>query len=191
MTGIASELNLAELATRGDEAAAADLLNRALPTVRGLARRLTGSSEEGDALAQDAILAALENIKRYRGDAAFSTWVCGIAVKRFAAMKRAAARERRVLEQSHRETASTDPEATAVARATARDVWLLVAELPAGYREAILARATSDNTERAAAQVGLTPNAFRVRLHRARHALAEKLRQRFPELVEVLLHAKE
>jgi len=191
VTGLASELELAERAARGDDTATAELVNRALPTVRGLARRLTGDLEEGDALAQEAILAALESIHRYRGEAAFATWVCGIAMNQFAARQRAAARERRVSELFPRQTTSPDPEATAVARATARELWLLVNELPAGYREALLARATSDSTEQAAAQVGLTANAFRVRLHRARLALGEMLRKRFPGLVEVSKYVEE
>lgn len=191
MTTLASEVELAERAARGDEAATAELVNRVLPTVRGLARRLTRDQEEGDSLAQDAILAALESIHRYRGDAAFATWVCGIAVNRFAGLQRAAATERRVLGRLHRQTAHADPESIAVARATARDLWLLVAELPAAHRDALVARATNDCTEHAAARIGLTANAFRVRLHRARLALSGMLRQRFPELVEVSEHAKE
>jgi RNA polymerase sigma-70 factor (ECF subfamily) len=188
---LARDLELAERAARGDEGATVELVNRALPTVRRLARRLTGDPEEGDALAQDAVLAALENIQRYRGDAAFSTWVCGIVVKRYASLQRAATTERRALGQFQRQVGSSDPERIAVSRATARDLWLLVAGLPTGYREAILAHATSDTAEDAGAKIGLTANAFRVRLHRARLALAESLRHRFPELVEVFTHAKD
>lgn len=191
MSALTRELELAELAARGEETATAELVNRALPVVRGLARRLTGDLEEGDALAQDAILTALESIHRYRGDAAFSTWVCGIAVNRFAAMHRAAAREQRASERLRRQAAAPDPEETAVARATARDLWLLINELPARYREALVARATSESTQQGAAQVGLTANAFRVRLHRARLALGAMLRKRSPGLVEVTKYAKE
>jgi RNA polymerase sigma-70 factor (ECF subfamily) len=182
-----SDEDLAEHAARGDAAAAQELVGRALPIVRGLSRRLTGDAEEGDALAQEALVAALEGLEQYRGHAAFSTWVCGIAVRCRADALRRQSSERRLSEHI-RPRGPIEPE-TAISRDTARCLWDLIAELPAAYRDAIVAQATSDSTAEAAKRLGVTPGAMRVRLHRARLALRELLMARCPDLLEEVGYA--
>jgi RNA polymerase sigma-70 factor (ECF subfamily) len=182
-----SDEDLAERAVRGDGPAAQELVRRALPIVRGLGRRLTGDAEEGDALAQEALVAALEGVQRYRGSAAFSTWVCGIAIRRHANAQRRQRSERRIAERVSR-SASIGPEVV-VSNETARFLWALVAELPEPHRDAIVARVTSDSTAIAAARLGVTAGAMRVRLHRVRLALRGLLAARCPDLLEEVKYA--
>jgi RNA polymerase sigma factor (sigma-70 family) len=184
-----TDIELAERAARGDAAATEELVTRALPLVRGLARRLTGDAEEGDALAQEALVAALERIARYRGDAAFSTWVCGIASKRYADAERRKARE---AARAHGRggAGAADPAQLVTEMDSADRLWRLVAQLPPRDRDAIIARAASDSPAEAAEAVGISANAFRVRLHRARLALRELMAARCPELMEELGYGK-
>lgn len=164
------------------------LVIRALPVVRGLARRLTGDPEEGDALAQDALVAALEKLESHRGQAAFSTWVCAIALRRYAGAKRAeAARQRRV---GGNASLSVDLAAAVAERDSTRRLLLLVDELPATHRDALLARATADSPAEAARALHLSPAAFRTRLHRARLALRAQLEATYPDSLEEVGHAE-
>ena len=176
-------MELAERAARGDAAATEELIDRALPLVRGMARRLTGDAEEGDALAQEALVAALETISRYRGDAAFSTWVCGIALKRYADGERRKARET-ASGRGEAGVGRPDPAQLVAETDSARRLWGLVAQLRPRDREAIVARAASDSPAEAAEALGIGANAFRVRLHRARLALRELMATRCPEFME-------
>jgi RNA polymerase sigma-70 factor (ECF subfamily) len=183
-----SDTDLAERAAQGDAAATEELVNRALPTVRALARRLAGDSEEGDELTQEAFAVALERITRYRGDAAFPTWVCGIAVRRYADAERRKARE---MARAASSVGQTDPAQVVVETDSARRLWRLVAELRAQDRDAIIARAANDSPAEAAEALGISANAFRVRLHRARLALRKLMSVRYAELVEELGHGKQ
>lgn len=165
------------------------LINRALPVVRGLARRLTGDAEEGDALTQEAFAAALESLERYGGDAAFSTWVCSIAVYRYTDIHRAKAAERRLRERINTPR-PPEPADIVVEKDSAQRLWYLVTQLPDAHREALIARATSESTAQAAARLGITTNAMRVRLHRARLALRRLLLKRYPDWFGEIIHAK-
>ena len=185
----ASDLELAARACLGDERAMDALVSRALPVVRGLARRLTRCPEDGDALAQEAIVSALETLERYRGEAAFSTWVCGIALRRQAEEARRVAMERRGLPNVPRPSPPNPAELTE-ARDVTRRLWDLVVHLPPIHRNTIATRATSETGAEAARRLGLTPEAFRVRLHRARGALRDLMAREHPDLFQEMCHAE-
>lgn len=189
MTCGASDLDLAERAARGDGAAMTELVNRVLPAVRGLGRRLAGNLEEGDALAQEAVVAALEGIHRYRGDGTFAAWVCGIAVRRHGELQRKEIAERRRLERLQH-AHEPDPCDVVAASDTEHRLWLLIEQLPQAHRQVLIARATSGSIAQAACDTGITANAFRVRLHRARLALRQLLMAQCPDLLEEIRHAR-
>ncbi len=180
--------NLVIHARRGEAAALEVLVTRALPKVRGLARKLTGEAEEGDALAQEAMVAALETLEKYRGQASFSTWVCAIALRRHTEGQRREARARRQAKRPKDKI--VNPTERVEERDTTRRLLALVAELPTALAEAIIAHATSDTPAEAAAALGLGPGAFRVRLHRARLALRELLQKEYPEWSGEVKHAR-
>jgi RNA polymerase sigma-70 factor (ECF subfamily) len=66
---------------RGDEDAFRQLYRRHGGRVYSVARRLVGSPELAEDVAQDAWLRALRSLGTFRGDSAFSTWLTGIAVR--------------------------------------------------------------------------------------------------------------
>src|SRR3954447_24768175 len=69
---------LAAAAAQGDRDAFAALLDRHYARIHGLAWRLTGSRADADDIAQDVCCTLVEKIEDFRGEAKFSTWLCGI-----------------------------------------------------------------------------------------------------------------
>lgn len=62
----------------GDREAFATLLRRHYDRIHGLAWKLTGSRADADDIAQDVCCILVEKIAGFRGDAKFTTWLCGI-----------------------------------------------------------------------------------------------------------------
>jgi len=54
------------------------LLRRHYDRIHGLAWQLTGSRADADDIAQDVCCALVEKIESFRGEAKFTTWLCGI-----------------------------------------------------------------------------------------------------------------
>jgi RNA polymerase sigma-70 factor (ECF subfamily) len=79
--------DLAADAARGSEAAFAELVRRHQARVRGMARRLTGSSSAGDDIAQMTFLTAWQKIGTYAGGT-FSAWICTICWREFLQVRR-------------------------------------------------------------------------------------------------------
>jgi RNA polymerase sigma-70 factor (ECF subfamily) len=59
----------------GDETATRELLTGILPRVRNLVRYLVRGDEDVDDIAQDALVAVLEDLPTYRGEGRFEAWV--------------------------------------------------------------------------------------------------------------------
>ncbi len=190
MSPLDRDRELAARAARGDREAAEKLIAAALPTLRGLTRRLTGDQEEGDSLAQAAVAAALEQLPRYRGEATFATWLCSIAVRLRATQRRRESAERRAQDRLAEPPLRDDLAEAAARRDAARRLWDLVLQLPPPYREAIVARATADSVAEAAEHLGMPPGRYRTRLHRARLALRDLLCTRCPDLMTELGYAE-
>jgi RNA polymerase sigma-70 factor (ECF subfamily) len=81
-------LNDADLVARvlldDDHHAFAELVRNHQSAVRGLLRNLTrGDAATADDLAQEAFLRAYKNIRSFRGEAKFSTWLYRIAYNCF------------------------------------------------------------------------------------------------------------
>jgi len=82
------ELTDADLVTRvlvdDDQHAFGELVRRHQSSVRGLLRQLTRADAAlGDDLAQEAFVRAYRNIRSFRGEARFSTWLYRIAYNCF------------------------------------------------------------------------------------------------------------
>jgi RNA polymerase sigma-70 factor (ECF subfamily) len=72
--------DLVAAASGGDREAFEILLRRHYDRIHGLAWQLTGSRSDADDIAQDVCCALVEKIAGFRGEAKFSTWLCGIVV---------------------------------------------------------------------------------------------------------------
>ena len=77
----AHDLELVALGAAGDRAAFGELVRRHGSAVRGLLRRMGADGASADDIAQDAFLAAFEQIAEFRGEGAFRAWVCRIAAR--------------------------------------------------------------------------------------------------------------
>jgi RNA polymerase sigma-70 factor, ECF subfamily len=71
---------LVAAATNGDRAAFDVLVRRHQRTVYGVCYRFSGDHADASDLAQDAFVRAYRGLARFKGDAAFSTWLYRIAV---------------------------------------------------------------------------------------------------------------
>lgn len=70
------DTGLLERVGRGEEAAFRMLVSRKLPRIHGLARRLLGSADEADDVAQEAMLRSWRQARGWRpGQARFDTWL--------------------------------------------------------------------------------------------------------------------
>src|SRR5476649_991675 len=77
----AHDLELVAFAAAGGRAAFSELVRRHSSAVRGLVRRMGAEASLADDLAQDAFLAAFEQIGEFRGEGTFQAWVKRIAAR--------------------------------------------------------------------------------------------------------------
>lgn len=77
----AHDLELTALSVAGDRAAFGELVRRHGSAVRALLARMGADRAMADDLAQDAFLAAFEQIAEFRGEGAFRSWVSRIAAR--------------------------------------------------------------------------------------------------------------
>jgi RNA polymerase sigma factor (sigma-70 family) len=77
----AHDVELAARAALGERAAFGELVRRHSSAIRGLLRRLGADPALADDIAQDAFLAAFEQIAEFRGEGTFQAWVKRIAAR--------------------------------------------------------------------------------------------------------------
>ena len=76
----ATEKNLVELSAGGDINAFETLIQTHQKKVYNIALRMTKNHEDAQELAQDTLVRAFTAIKKFRGEASFSTWLYRIAM---------------------------------------------------------------------------------------------------------------
>lgn len=169
------EAELVADARRGDEAAFAGLVNRYGPMVLSLAYASTLSRSDAEDVAQETFLAAWRGLARFRGDAAFSTWMYGLARSRCAdRARRAAVRPRlaRHDEADPLDAAAADPER----RGTALAILAAAAGLSLAQRQAVLMRDVQGlRYEEIAALQGVPVGTVRSRIAAARRSIADEV----------------
>lgn len=128
--------------------------------------RVTGDSRLAEDLAQETFLRAFKGLLTYRGDASMRTWLFTIARNVLASHHRRARPAEVPLE---RVDAMTDPDPSARI-----GIEQTMERLSQQAREAVvLCDLLGFEPSEAATVVGVTANAFRVRLHRARQQFRE------------------
>jgi RNA polymerase sigma-70 factor, ECF subfamily len=128
---------------------------------------LRNDSDAEDAL-QQAWLEIYRHLNSFRGDAAFTTWATRIAVN--TAIRQG--RKRPVLADTDSATGAS-PDVAFERAELGRMLERCLAQLPQGNREVMVLRDVLElDTAETAACLGLTEEAVRVRLHRARGAVA-------------------
>lgn len=169
-----------------DEQAFAELVRGQGPRMLAVARRLLRSDEDAADAVQDAFISAFRAIGNFEGGAKLSTWLHRIVVN--SSLMRLRTRTRRtevsidellpkfIDDGQHvdepREWKSAEPLDALERRATRELVRGLIDQLPSDYRTVVLLRDIEGlDTKETAELLGVTPNAAKIRLHRARLAL--------------------
>ncbi len=171
---------LVALAKEGDQQAFEELVRATYVDTYTLALRLTGDEEDARDVVQESYLRAYKGLKRFRGDARFSTWMYRITANCAANQlgKRVKHRHDELDDDGGvvDERPEHDPEAQADAGDLRRRLKSALAELPPKLRTVIVLRDVYDLPHEAiAAELGISESAAKVRLHRARRRLRESL----------------
>jgi len=190
--GIDEDRLLARLRT-GDDQAYEELVRTFGGRMLAVAIRIVRNEEDAHDVVQAAYLSAFRGLRQFEGGCRLSTWLHRIVVN--AALMKLRTRRRRPEESieallprfledgHHAEQYSRDdlPADALLEREETRGVVRrCIAELPDRYRSILVMRDIEDiSTPEVAAMLGVTPNAVKIRLHRARQALATLLRREF------------
>src|SRR5581483_5924661 len=169
----------------GDASAFEHLVRRQTSHLFAAARRIVGNDEDARDVVQEAFVSAYRSLDRFGGDSRISTWLHRIAVN--AALMKLRSRRRRPEEPIEHllpcfdengawaagMASVTSGAETHVASNETRDlVRRCIARLPDRYREVLVLRDIEDfDTSEVADTLGITANAVKIRLHRARQAL--------------------
>jgi RNA polymerase sigma-70 factor (ECF subfamily) len=161
-------------AIAGDRAAFGALLERHYDRIHGLAWQLTGTRADADDIAQDVCCALLERIGSFRGEAKFTTWLCGIVFN--------ACRDFHRRRKSLGGFAARFAVLAGLARGPdGRDLhdamWVksAIAGLPSAYRETVVLVAGQQLSHaEAAAILGVAEATVSWRMHEVRRMLAGK-----------------
>jgi RNA polymerase sigma-70 factor (ECF subfamily) len=174
------EAELVAAAKAGDRRAFDDLVRSTYADAYTLAYRLTGNEEDAHDVVQDAYLRAYRGLKRFRGDSRFSTWMYRITANCASTLlvRRARASHDELTEDQPvaDQRPEADPEIMAEAGFVRDRMTAALAELPPRLRSVVVLRDIYDLPHEAiAAELGISQEAAKVRLHRARRKLRERL----------------
>jgi len=170
---------------KGDEGTFEEIVRTYAGRLLAVARRFLSNEEDAQDALQDAFLSAFRSIDRFEERAQLSTWLHSIVVR--ASLMKLRSRRRRhetpiedllpkYLDDGHMADPAAPWPETAEDLLQRHETRALVRgcidRLPESYRTVLLMRDIEElDTQETARLLELTPNAVKVRLHRARQAL--------------------
>ncbi len=181
----------------GDTEAYRQLVDRHRNKLFGVLMRILADPQLAEEVAQDTFVKAYTRLEGFRGEAAFSTWLIQIGVHLARDTHRRRRREESAgiisLEELQQKNASgwepTDERQAAdpLASLASREKWeyfeAALAEIPAGFREVFTLRHLENLDYREISRItGDTPGTLKVRAHRARALLRERMAAKGVEL---------
>ncbi len=177
----------------GSDAAYETLVRTTSSRLLAVARRIVGSEEDARDVVQEAFISAFKALDRFEGNARLSTWLHRIVVNK--ALMRLRTRKRKpeepiepmlpsFKEDGHQVQPAADWQDGADVALERAETRAFVREqidgLPDTYRTVLLLRDIEEmTTPETAEMLGITENAVKIRLHRARQALRARLDERF------------
>ena len=166
----------------GDKTLYAALMRRYNQRLYRVVRAIIRQDHEAEDVVQYAYVTAYAKLSQFRGEASFGTWLTRIAINEAFARIRKAKRQSAHLElvesggESSMDKQDRDPEAEAQRREMRALLESKIDELPENLRIVFMMRDVQElNTAETAASLGLSEEAVRVRLHRARSLMRERL----------------
>ena len=161
----------------GDTEAFAGVVRRHGARLVGLCARVVGSRDLGEELAQEAMARAYASLGAFRGDCRFRHWLARIALNGCRDWLKAGARAERPADLTGEELATwRHPEREASGRQLAAALADAIGRLPPKYREAfVLFHVENLPYEEIGVMTGVSVNALKVRVHRARQMLMRDL----------------
>ncbi len=174
------EAELVGSAQSGDRQAFDELVRRTFVDTFTLARRLTGNEEDARDVVQEAYLRAWKSIGKFRGDAAFSTWLYRITANAASTSLQRGRRHRSEPFADDFEPVDTTAEQMVSQGAESAETLDRIAdaldELPAKLRSVVVLKDVYGLSHEAIAdELGISVSAAKVRLHRARRKLRDVL----------------
>lgn len=179
----------------GDQGAYEQLVRDNIGRMLAVARRFLKNDEDAQDAVQEAFVNAFRSIDRFEGGARLSTWLHRIVVN--AALMKLRSKRRRpessidellptFREDGHLDSPNSQwrslPDTMVVRDEDRRYVREAIDKLPDTYRNVLLLRDIEGlDTAESAKVLGISENATKVRLHRARQALQSLLEPRFRE----------
>ncbi len=182
-----TDAELITLAGQGDKAAFGQLVVRHQTAVHRFARRLVTDAAWAADLAQEAIVQAYLSLDRLRDPSRFRAWLCGIVLNVF----RSQLRDRKAafpvdsgdLAFEAVPVIGAGPEEAIEERELEQVILDAIATLPTGDRDATLFFYYDQLSVREiAARLGTSAGAVKVRLHRVRVRLKQRLQAQHPEI---------
>jgi RNA polymerase sigma-70 factor (ECF subfamily) len=170
--GSDSDSSLIAAASAGNRDAFATLLERHYDRIHALAWQLTGSRTDADDIAQDVCCTLVEKIGRFRGEAKFTTWLCGITFNACRDLRR---RRRTFWAFSERLTVLVGLAASPDGRDLYDAIWLqsAISKLKPALRDtAVLVAGHQLSHAEAAAVLGITESTVAWRMHEVRRILS-------------------
>lgn len=172
----------------GDDVAMSALLARHAPTVYRFGVKMCRDREDAKDVLQDTLLAAARGIREFRGASSLSTWFYSVArsfclkkrrTSKFAPKQTVSIDETGTAEESP--SRDKDPEEMASDRELTTLLDDAIAELEPTNREVLVLRDVEGLTAPEVAQVlGVSVDAVKSRLHRARADVRAKIESRSP-----------
>lgn len=175
---------LVEAARAGDRRALEKLLERHQGAVYRFGMKMCGEAEDAKDVLQETLFAAVRTLPDFRGASSISTWLYTIArsfcLKKRRTSKFAPERIESLEAQGEASAEVADarrtPEEDAAARQTKQVLEAAIAELDPMYREVLVLRDIEGLPAAEVAEIlGLTVEAVKSRLHRARVAVRERV----------------
>ena len=183
--GSPSDDQLLAAARRGDTAALETLLVRYQPHLYRFGLRMCGNVEDAGDVAQESLISMARSVRDFRGDSSVSSWLYTIA-RRFCIKKRRRSKFAPAREESldvpatdvarHLTDPGPNPEQAATNRELATALAHAIDRLDPSQREVLVLRDVEGLSAREVARVvGVSVEAVKSRLHRARVAIREEL----------------
>lgn len=180
----ADDARLAEAARSGDRVAFASLIALHKATLYRLARGFVGNGDDAYDILQETFVSAWLSLARFDTRQCFGPWIRTILLNKCRDHSRRRTVRRKLLQWLQFTEPDPDASPTGDAHAAEGDEARLsaleqaIADLPARYKEALLLTAYQGMSHReAAAQLGLTPKAVELRIHRARKRLEAQVQR--------------